>query len=66
MLQSLTLCNAVILYPPLTGVKSFQKAYRQKSYTWTEDLLSAMTAMHGTFLEHKNYFIFEHIKYYTT
>ena len=46
------------LYPPLTGENSLQKAQGQKSYTWTEDVLSAVTAMHGTFLEHKNYLYF--------
>ena len=55
MLQSLTLSTSVILYPRLTGGNSFQKTQGQRSYTWTEDLLSAMTAMHGTFLEHNNY-----------
>ena len=58
MLQSLTLSTSVILYPRLTGGNSFQKTQGQRSYTWTEDLLSAMTVMHGTFLEHNNYLNF--------
>ena len=58
MLQSLTLSTSVILYPRLSGGDSFQKTQGQRSYTWTEDLLSAMTVMHGTFLEHNNYLYF--------
>lgn len=58
MLQSVTLSTSVILYPRLSGGDSFQKTQGQRSYTWTEDLLSAMTVMHGTFLEHNNYLYF--------
>ena len=55
-----------LLYPPVTGGNSFHKTQGQKSGTWTVDPLSAMTAMHGTFLEHNNYLHFRTYQTYTT
>ena len=59
MLKSLTLCNALSNIVSTTDRrKFFSETHGQKSYTWTEDLLSAMTARHGTFLEHNSYLYF--------